>query len=157
MKKISIYILIILGISIICYFMFHQKEKSLEETGIIVSGCFNSDISKTNVDLNQYKSEDLTIKVNNSCTNKYKYYLVISVKNKSSDDSLVKIKVNDDTKKLTDYNKNTRFNVSPGYLNSYILDEGEIKSNDSITYKINVSSNKKIKWESEFKVVGAIS
>ena len=158
MKKIGLIILAILVIGVIWFFFFQPKEKTLEEKGIIVTGCFSSNISKNKIDLENEKKQVIDISIKNNCTYDYKYYLVLSVKNKSDDDKLVSIKLNDNGEKtLTSYEVNTRFNVSTGYLNSYILDKGSLSVNKNTSYKIIISSNKKINWASEIKVVGAIS
>ena len=55
---------------------------------------------------------------------------------------------------IYDLEKNTRFNVTTGYLNSYILYTGEIKNNKKDTFEFDFKSDENIKWNGEIKVVG---
>lgn len=153
MKKSLIFEIIIVILFVIFLFLFVTKKNPVKHDTIL-SGCLDTKMKTSDIDLSKKSKQSLDISVTNKCDNDYKYFIILSVKRDSDSDELVKVKINDINKKLTDYDKNIRFNVSTGYLNSYILDENVIGPSKDKNFKLDVSSDKKIDWISEIKVVG---
>lgn len=151
MKKVLTAVIIILVIGM-CYFIL-KKEQPVENK-IISRGCFDHEITKEIIDLNNSKNQKSKVTVKNTCGNTFEYYLVLSVKNDSVDDSKVILSFSGNEDKVSNLEKNTRFNVTTGYLNSYILYTGEIKNNKEETFELDFKANEKIKWNGEIKVVG---
>ena len=154
MNKKSLIIDIVIIIVFVIFLIMFITKKNPTNGGIVVSGCLDNKISSSDIDLSKNNKQTVDITIKNKCDRDYKYYIMLSVKRDSDSDDLVSVKLNSNKKVLTKYDKNIMFNVSTGYLNSYILDDNLLKSNKSKEFKIVLSSDKKIKWISEIKVVG---
>lgn len=154
MNKKSLIIDIVIIIIFVIFLIMFITKKNPTNGGIVVSGCLDNKISSSDIDLSKNNKQTVDITIKNKCDRDYKYYIMLSVKRDSDSDDLVNVKLNSNKKVLTKYDKNIMFNVSTGYLNSYILDNNVLKSNKSKDFKIVLSSDKTIKWISEIKVVG---
>ena len=152
-KKELIFEIIIVIIFVIFLVLFITKKNPIKKD-IILTGCLDSKITLSDINLSKNNKMDSSISIKNKCDHNYNYYIVLSVKRDSDSDELVKVGIGNDQMKLTSYDKNIRFNVSTGYLNSYIIEEGEISPDESKTIDLSFSSSKKINWISEIKVVG---
>ena len=151
MKKVFSVIIVVLIIGICVLFL--KREKPVENN-IISRGCFDHEITNEIVDLNKNEHQKSKVTVKNSCDNSFEYYLVLSVKNDSVDDNKVTLLFNGNKNKVSELEKNTRFNVTTGYLNSYILYTGEIKKGTKENFEFDFKADEKIKWNGEIKVVG---
>lgn len=178
-KSFKLKILLICIVSIITFasatyaFFYIGKQQgglsSLETTCFGVEFTNGESINLTNAvsmnDENGQKTTPYTFTIKNVCDLEATYYILINTKEGSFEDRLVSGSLNRDQAKVISENReNTLFEKSAGYEKSYILKEGNLKKNETVTYDLRLWINASATyeevrgktWEGEIKVVSVV-
>jgi len=167
-------VITIVASSAITYgFFYTNKEQSGKNK--VATTCFDvafsegKSISLKNAasmtDASGQNTSPYTFTITNNCDNETAYTVILSSKNGSFSDEFISLSLNKEPSRvLGNTMKNLAYEKTPEYDNSYIIERGALKKDESATYDLRAWINAKATyddvkgrtWDGEIKVISGI-